>query len=524
MDERRRITDHLFAHTIKPECKRVKFSYIASPTLVAPLRAADGDSVAPGLPWPMDTSPERFDLLLVGTGQATGTLLAGLPDDARVAVAEGGAIGGTCVNTGCTPSKTLVASARVAHLARRAGAYGLATGRVGVDFAAAMARMNDLRHAHREGLTRTLAEKPNVTLVRGWARFVGPRTLRVGDRTLTARRVVLDVGARAAEPRIPGLADVPWLDNARLLDLERLPEHLLIVGGGYVALEFGQVFRRFGADVTVVEIADRILGREDEDVAAAVREILEREGVRFEVGREVARVAPQGDGVALHLADGRELRGSHLLVAAGRRPNSDGLDLERAGVASDERGHVTVDDHTRTSAEGVYAVGDVNGRGAFTHTSVHDAQVLLDQLRSEGAAPRPASARGGPAGAPRTIGERDPVYALYTDPPLGRVGMGEAQARATGRRVLRAVMPMRDVARAQEMGETQGLVKLLTDADSDRILGAAVLGVHGDEVVGLFALAMRAGMTTEAFRRVVLPHPTVGELMPFVLDRLAPVD
>lgn len=465
----------------------------------------------------MDTHPERFDLLLVGSGQATATLLAGLADDTRVAVVEGGAIGGTCVNSGCTPSKTLVASARVAQLARRGGAYGVTTGPVAVDFAAAMARMNDVRHASRDGLTRYLAEKPNVTLVRGWARFVGPRTLRVGERTLAAERVVLNVGARPAAPAIPGLADVPWLDHARLLALDRLPERLVIVGGGYVAFEFGQAFRRFGAEVTVVEVADRVLGREDADVAAAARDVLEREGVRFEVGVGVAGVAAAEDGVALALEDGRRLAGSHLLVAIGRRPNGDLLDPELGGVATDERGHVTVDDRTRTSAAGVYAVGDVNGRGAFTHTSVHDAQVLLDQLRLEGAAP------GRPAEPARTIGERDTIYALYTDPPLGRVGMTEDQARAAGHRVLRASMPMRDVARAKEMGETQGFVKVLVDADSDRFLGAAVLGAHGDEVVGLFALAMRAGLTTESLRRVVLPHPTVGELMPFLLERLAPV-
>ena len=466
----------------------------------------------------MDTTSERFDLLLVGTGQATGTLIAGLPDDTRVAVVEGGAVGGTCVNFGCTPTKTLVASARVAQLARRADAYGVAAGAVAVDFAAVMARMNEVRHASRDGLTRFLAEKPNVTLTRGWARFVGPRTVRVGERTITAERVVLNVGARAVEPPIPGLGDVPWLDNVRVLDVDRLPEHLVIIGASYIALELGQVFRRFGARVTVIEAAPRVLGREDEDIAAAVREILEHEGIRFEVGEGVARVAPAGDGVAVRLEGGRQIVGSHLLVATGRQPNSDRLDLHLAGVATDERGYVIVDDHTRTSAEGVYAVGDVNGRGAFTHTSVHDAQVLLEQLQSE----RGAGSSEEPEA--RTIAERDTVYALFTDPPLGRVGLTEAQARAAGHRVLRAVKPMSAISRAKEMGETQGFVKVLVDADTDRFLGAAVLGVAGDEVVGLFALAMSAGMTTAAFRRVVLPHPTVGELMPWVLAGLAPID
>ena len=457
----------------------------------------------------MTPEPERFDHVLVGTGQATGTLIAGLGDDASIAVIEGGAIGGTCVNAGCTPTKTLVASARVAHLARHAGAHGVATGTVDVDFAAAMARMNEVRHGSRDGLTAYLTQKPNVTLLRGWARFTGPRTLRVGDRVVRGERVVLNVGARAAKPPIAGLDDVPWLDNARILDLDALPAHLVIIGGGYVALELGQVFRRFGSRVTVIEAGDRFLAREDEDVAAEVRRILESEGLTIEVGTRVARVAPADDGVRVVLADGRHVDGSHLLVAAGRRPNTDGLGLAAAGVATDERGDVIVDGATRTSADGVYAVGDVNGRGAFTHTSVHDAQVLLAHLRR--------------VPGPRTIDDRPVVYALFTDPPLGRVGMTEAQARASGRRVLRATKPMDTVARAKEMGETQGFVKLLVDADDDRLLGASVLGVGGDEVVNLLALAMSAGLTTAQFRRAVLVHPTVGELMPWVLAGLRPL-
>jgi pyruvate/2-oxoglutarate dehydrogenase complex dihydrolipoamide dehydrogenase (E3) component len=271
------------------------------------------------------------------------------------------------------------------------------------------------------------------------------------------------------------------------------------------------VFRRFGAAVTVIEAAPRVLGREDADVAAQVRAVLEREGVRFEVGSGVARVEQDGDAAAVVLEHGARIVGSHLLVATGRRPNTDGLGLAAAGIETDERGYVTVDARTRTSAEGVFALGDVNGRGAFTHTSVHDAQVLLDLLN------------GVPEGEARTIDERDTVYALYTDPPLGRVGLNEAQARERGHRVLRAVKPMSAVSRAKEMGETQGFVKVLVDADTDRFLGASVLGVHGDEVIGLFAQAMSAGMTTAEFRRVVLPHPTVGELMPWVLDGLEPL-
>ncbi|MDF1521317.1 MAG: mercuric reductase [Trueperaceae bacterium] len=465
------------------------------------------------------STPERYHHVLIGTGQATGTLIAGLPDDESIAIVEGGAIGGTCVNAGCTPTKTLVASARVAQFARRGAEYGVDVGDVSVDFAAAMARMNAVRHGSRDGLTGYLTTKPNVTLIRGWARFTGPKTVRVGERELVGERVYLNVGARAVEPPIPGLADVPWLDNVRILDLEALPEHLVVIGASYVALELGQVFRRFGARVTVIEAASHALPREDADVASEVRAILEREGMRFEVGSGVAKVARDGEGVVVELQNGTRIAGSHLLVATGRRPNTDRLDLHLAGVETNERGYVTVDAHTRTSAEGVYALGDVNGRGAFTHTSVHDAQVLLDHLRGSG----PEDANGA-AGEARTIGERDTVYALFTDPPLGRVGLNEAQARERGHRVLRAVKPMKTISRAKEMGETQGFVKVLVDADTDRFLGASVLGVTGDEVIGLFALAMSAGMTTAQFRRVVLPHPTVGELMPWVLDGLKPLD
>ncbi|MBW6455238.1 MAG: mercuric reductase [Trueperaceae bacterium] len=458
----------------------------------------------------MSIEPQHFHHVLVGTGQATGTLIAGLPDDESIAVIEGGAVGGTCVNVGCTPTKALVAAARVAQFARRAGAYGVDVGNVSVDFPAAMARMNEVRHGSRDGLTRYLAQKPNVTLMRGWAAFTAPRTVRVGETLVRGEHVYLNVGARAVKPAIDGLDDVPWLDNASVLDLDALPAHLVIIGGSYIALELGQVFLRFGARVTVVEAGARFLAREDADVADGVRQALEAEGLTIEVGTGVRRVEPLGEGVRVELADGRQVDGSHLLVATGRRPNTDGLGLEAAGVATDDRGYVVVDGRTRTSAEGVFALGDVNGRGAFTHTSVHDAQVVLDHLQG--------------AHDPRTIDERPTVYALFTDPPLGRVGLTESQALAAGHRVLRATKAMRTISRAKEMGETQGFVKVLVDADDDRFLGASVLGVGGDEIVNLFAVAMTAGMTTAQFRRAVLVHPTVSELMPWVLAGLQPVE
>lgn len=458
----------------------------------------------------MSHTPEHYSHVLVGTGQATATLIAGLPSEASIAVIEGGDVGGTCVNVGCTPTKTLVASARVAAMAGRAADYGVHAQQVSVDVAAAMRRMDGVRSSSRAGLERFLSTRANVTLLRGWARFVGPRRLAVGERIVEGEHVFLNVGARPVTPAITGLNSVPWLDSASLLDLQTLPEHLVIIGASYVGLEFAQVWRRFGARVTVIEQAPRLLPREDADVAAAIAESLADEGIDLRVGHGVRDVAPVAEGVRVRLRDGTDVDGSTLLVAAGRQPNSDWLDLQLAGVDTDERGYVLVDDRTRTSAAGVYALGDVNGRGAFTHTSVHDAQVVLDLLNGAGA-------------SGRRIDERDVVYALFTDPPLGRVGLTEDQVRASGRRVLRAVKPMRSISRAQEMGETIGFAKVIVDADTDRIIGAAVLGVGGDEVVNLFALAMSAGLTTEAFKRSVLVHPTVSELMPWLLAELEPI-
>ncbi len=456
-----------------------------------------------------------FHHVLVGTGQATGTLIGGLPENESIAVIEGAAIGGTCVNTGCTPTKTLIASARVAHQARRGQDYGVHTGTVSVDFAATMARVNQIREGSRAGLELFLKSKKNVTLLRGWGRFVGPRTLEVDGERLTGERVYLDVGSRSVPPPLSGLDDVPWLDHVTLLELEALPEQLIVIGASYIGLELGQAMARFGAQVTVIEAAERILGREDADVAKAIQAFLEAEGLRFEVGAAPERVERDGDGVAVVLPGGRQAVGSHLLVAAGRRPNTERLDVAAGGVNLDERGYVLVDDNLRTSAEGVYALGDVNGRGAFTHTAVHDAQIMLDQLA--------ADSKEGLLGKSRTLAERDVVYAMFTDPPLGRVGLTEAQARKRGGRVLKATMPMEAIARAKEKGEIEGFVKVLVDAETDRFLGATVLGVSGDEVIGLFALAMSAGLTTTEFRRVVLPHPTVGELMPWVLADLGPL-
>lgn len=453
-----------------------------------------------------------FDHIIVGTGQATGTLLGGLlPTGESIAVIEGDRVGGTCVNTGCTPTKTLVASARVAHQVRRAPEYGLQPGGLHVDFAAVMARMNEVRRDSREGLEGLIASREQVTLVRGWASFEGPKRLRVGEERIEGRSIYLNVGARPVVPDIDGLDAVPWLDNDRLLELTELPEHLVVLGGSYIGLELGQVFRRLGSRVTIVERGPRLVFREDEDVSQAVRAILEGEGVAVRLGASAVRVeATDGGGVAVKLEEGGgtdEVRGSHLLVAVGRRPNSDRLGLERAGIRTDERGYIVVDNHCRTDVEGVFAVGDVNGRGAFTHTSVNDAEIVLDLRR----------------GGSRKLSDRIPTYAVFIDPPLGRVGLTEREAVERGHRVLRATRPMSKISRAKEMGETIGFAKLLVDAETDLILGAAILGPSGDEVVNMFAAFMYGGLPCHTYRRSVLVHPTISELMPWILDGLEPV-
>jgi pyruvate/2-oxoglutarate dehydrogenase complex dihydrolipoamide dehydrogenase (E3) component len=457
-------------------------------------------------PEPNATEIERFDHVLVGTGQATATLIAGLPDDVSIAVIEGDHVGGTCVNDGCTPTKTLIASAKVAHQARRGAEYGVRVGDVSVDFGAVMERVNRIRHGSRDGLTKMLETDPRVTFIRGWAAFEAPRTLRVGGRLVAGEHVHLNVGARARVPDLPGLDRVPWLDNTRLLELTEAPEHLVVVGGSYVGLEMAQAFRRLGSRVTVLDGGPQLMGREDADVADVARELLEDEGIEIVLNATLEAVAEADGGVEVR-ADGRVVRGSHLLLAIGRVPNADRLNLAAAGVATDERGYVQVDDRCRTTADGVWALGDVNGRGAFTHTSVNDAEIVLDAL----------------GGGPRRLSERDTVYAMFIDPPLGRVGMTEKEALAKGHRIRVATREMKRVARAKEFGETRGLIKLIVDADADRFLGVAALGLYGDEIANLFAVAMHGGVDVPTFRRTVLIHPTVGELLPWILDDLGPV-
>ena len=452
----------------------------------------------------------HFQHLILGTGQATGTLLGDLlPTGDSIAVIEGDRIGGTCLNTGCTPTKALVATARVAHMMKRAPEYGIHPSGVVIDFEAVRARMNAVRDT--TGIVSWISSAESVTLFEDWGRFEGPRQIRVGDEMITADRIYINGGARPRVPDIPGLDTVPWLDHGRLLELTEVPEHLIVLGGSYIGLEFSQIFRRFGARVTIIEAGSQLVFREDADVAESIKDILELEGINVCLDSNATRVAPDGAGVAVTIVqdgDERQLTGSHFLVAVGRVPNSDLLNAEAAGIRLDERGYIEVDDFCETSAEGVFALGDINGHGAFTHTSVNDAEIVLDQMR----------------GGTRRLSDRIPVYALFIDPALGRVGMTEREAIAKGHKVMKATRPMSRISRAKEMGETLGFAKLLVDGDTDQILGAAILGPGGDEIVNMFAAYMYSGLPCMDYRKSVLVHPTVSELMPWILDTLEPVE
>jgi len=452
---------------------------------------------------------ERFDAIMVGAGQAGPALAVKLAQSGqRVAFVERLRFGGTCVNNGCIPTKTLIASAREAHMARRAADYGVAIGgTVGVDMKAVKARKDKIVAASRDGVEQWLRGTDGITVIPGHARFVGPRRLEVGGRELEAERVFLDVGARAALPPVAGLDQVPYWTNSSIMDVDFLPEHLVILGGSYIGLEFAQMYRRFGSQVTVIERDPRPIMREDDDICDEVRAILEREGVRFRLSAAAQRVERRDEGVAVVLPDG-EVEGSHLLVATGRRPNTSDLGSEAGGVKLDKRGYVEVDDELRTSAEGVWALGECNGRGAFTHTSYDDYEIVAANLLGEGG---------------RRVSDRIMTYALFTDPPLGRAGMNEKEARASGRRLMAAKMPMSRVGRAKERGETDGFLKVVVDADSREILGASFLGMNGDEVVHVILDVMYARAPWTLVRRAMHIHPTVAELLPTLMQGLQPL-
>lgn len=452
-----------------------------------------------------------YDAIIVGTGQAGPALARRIAGQGmKVAVVERGRFGGTCVNTGCTPTKTLVASAYAAHVARRGADYGFSAGDVTIDMKRVKARKDHVVGLSNRGVERSLKNLENCRVYEAHARFVSPHEVKVDDEILSSDRIFINVGGRAAVPAIPGLDRIDYLTNSTMMDVDFLPRHLLILGGSYIGLEFGQMYRRFGSEVTIVEIGPRLVPREDEDVSSAIADILTKEGISVRLNATCLQVAKQGGEVVMTIdCNGTsQLHGSHLLIATGRRPNTDDLGLESAGVRLDERGYIIVDDELRTNVPGVWALGDCNGRGAFTHTSWNDFEIVAANLFD---------------GEHRRVSDRIPAYALYIDPPLGRAGMTEADVRKSGRPALVGRLAMVDVSRAFEKGETEGFMKILVDAETKEILGAAFLGTTGDEVVHCLLDAMCARAPYPVLKRAMHIHPTVAEFIPTILDDLAPL-
>jgi pyruvate/2-oxoglutarate dehydrogenase complex dihydrolipoamide dehydrogenase (E3) component len=453
------------------------------------------------------------DAIIIGTGQAGPPLARRLAEAGMtVAIIERGAFGGTCVNTGCIPTKTLVASAYAARLARRAADFGVAIeGSIGVDMARVKARKDAISGQSRDGVEQSLRTLKNCTVYRGHGRFVGSHEVQVGEAVLTAERIFINVGGRALVPNLPGLDQVAYRTNSSMMAVDFLPRHLVVIGGSYVGLEFAQMYRRFGSEVTVVEMGPRIVHREDPDVSAEITRILDREGINLRVDAACIRVAKSGEDVLVGLdcTDGPpEIRGSHLLLAVGRRPNTDDLGLDNAGIAKDERGYVIVDDQLRTNVAGVWALGDCNGKGAFTHTAYDDHEIVAANLLD---------------GDSRRLSDRITAYALYVDPPLGRAGLTEEQVRQTGKSPLVAKRPMSRVGRAVEKGETAGFMKVLVDARSKQILGASLLGTGCDEVIHGILDVMYAKAPYTMLQRTMPIHPTVSELLPTLLGDLKPL-
>ena len=454
-----------------------------------------------------------YDAIIVGTGQA-GAPLAGRLSAAgmKVAIIERKLFGGTCVNTGCTPTKTLVASAYAAHLARRAADFGVAiNGQVGVDMKKVKARKDAVSGQSEKNLESWLKQLQNCTVYQGHARFTSPTEISIGTTLVTAKHIFINVGGRAQTPPMPGLDQVEYLTNSSMMDVDFLPRHLVVIGGSYVGLEFGQIYRRFGSEVTIVEMGPRLIQREDEDVSTAVREILECEGINVLLNAKCLTVRKEGKELAVTLdcTNGSpEVSGSHLLLAVGRRPNTDDLGLDKAGVSVDQHGYIEVDDELRTSVPGIWAMGDCNGKGAFTHTAYNDYEIVAANIIDKD---------------PRRVSDRIPAYALYIDPPLGRAGMSEAEVRSAGKPALVGKRPMTKVSRAIEKGETQGFMKIVIAADTKQILGAAILGTGGDEVVHSILDLMYAKAPYTVMQRAVHIHPTVSELIPTMLGELRPL-
>ena len=453
------------------------------------------------------------DAIVIGTGQSGPALARRLVAAGQtVAVIERKFFGGTCVNTGCTPTKTLVASAYAAYLARRAGEYGVTIGGpIRVDMQAVKARKDAVVAPSRRGVERSLKTLEGCTVYEGHARFVANKKVAVNGSVLDADRIFINVGGRASIPAIPGLDQVPYFTNSSMMNVDFLPSHLIILGGSYIGLEFAQVYRRFGSEITVIELAPRLIAREDEDVSRAVAEFLREEGIDVRVDSKVVGIEKQGNAIAVKIESAGKISnvvGTHVLVAIGRRPNTDDLGLDKAAIATDPHGYIQVDDQLRTNVPGIWAMGDCNGKGAFTHTSWNDFEIVAANLLDNDQ---------------RRVSDRITAYALYTDPPLGRVGMTEAEVRKTRKPALIATMAMEDVSRAFEKGETKGFMKILVDRDSKQILGASLLGLAGDEVMHCILDVMYAKAPYTVMQRAMHVHPTVSEFIPTMLGDLKPL-
>lgn len=455
----------------------------------------------------------KYDAIVIGTGQAGPSMASRLADSGlKTAIIESDKFGGTCVNNGCIPTKTMVASARAAHVARHAADYGVVIeGEIKVDMKLIKARKDEISGKSNKGVEQWLKDMENLTVYQGKGRFESNNTVRVGDELLQADKIFINVGGHALLPDFPGLDDIDYLTNENIMELDYLPQHLIIIGGSYIGLEFAQMYRRFGSEVTVIEKASGIIQREDEDVSQTIQQVLEREGVKFRLNAECISPEKQGDEIVVKLdckEGAREVRGTHLLFAVGRTPNTDDLGLNNTDIGKDERGYIKVDDTLQTNVPGVWALGDCNGQGAFTHTSYNDYEIVAANLLDND---------------PRKVSERIITYGLFVDPPLGRVGMTELQARDSGRNVLIGQRPMSRVGRAVERGQTDGFMKILVDGDSKEILGAAIIGLNGDEVIHSIIDIMYAKAPYTVIQRAVHIHPTVSELIPTMLGELKPL-
>ena len=458
---------------------------------------------------------KNFDAIIIGTGQAGPSLSARLAGEGmKVAVIERKLFHGTCVNTGCVPTKTLVASARAAYVARRAADFGvMIDGPIKIDMKKVKDRKDDIVGRTNHEVPEWMQKIDNLTVFKGHARFEGPHTISIGDETLESDKIFINVGGRAfVPPNMSGIDEVEYLTNSSMMAIDFIPEHLIIIGGSYIGLEFAQMYRRFGSEVTIVEMGARLIQRDDEDVSAAVKEILENEGVDFRFNAECIGLQKQGDKVAVGVDCKKgppEVIGSHLLLAVGRVPNTHDLGLDKAGIETDKRGYVVVDDQLRTNVAGVWALGDCHGKGAFTHTSYNDFEIVAANLLDDD---------------PRRLSDRILCYGLFIDPPLGRAGLTEAQVRESGKKALIGKMAMSKISRAKEKGETQGFMKILIDAETKLILGAAILGIGGDEVIHVILDVMYAKKPYTLIQRAVHIHPTVSELIPTMLGSLKPLE